>query len=199
MKNSQHFFLFSFFFFLLSALPLHAQKADYLSAVAKYKNVHTVTASAVKTKHKTAVKKDEQFAGTFTITPPNKVNISVNNGKDQLDMQGENFTMTIGGKSHKTSSKTNPQFATFQQVLENIITGASNGVDIAQISGVTLEKNGTDIVLTITPETGKSKKRMMFMSFVITMDAKTSEIKTLRMNEKGQNYTNYEFSDYTFK
>lgn len=199
MKNSQHFFLFSFFFFLLSALPLHAQKADYLAAVAKYKNVHTVTASAVKTKHKTAVKKDEQFTGTFTITPPNKVNISVNNGKDQLDMQGENFTMTIGGKSHKTSSKTNPQFATFQQVLENIITGASNGVDIAQISGVTLEKNGTDIVLTITPETGKSKKRMMFTSFVITMDAKTSEIKTLRMNEKGQNYTNYEFSDYTFK
>jgi len=186
---------------LLLSPVVMAQQADYQKAIAKYKTAHQVTAAAVKTRHKAAVAKSEQLSGTFTILPPDKMNISVNGGKDQLDMQGENFTMTQGGKSHKTSSKTNPQFATFQKVLEHIMTGGANAADIAQTPGVTLQKEGDNVVLTIVPDTGgaKAKKRMMFTSFVITIDTKTSEIRTLRMNEKGQNFTSYEFSGYTFK
>ena len=186
---------------LLLSFPILAQQTDFQKAISKYKTAQIITATSVKTRHKAAVAKDEQSSGTFTILPPNKMNISVNEGKDQLDMQGEDFTMTVGGKSHKTSSKTNPQFATFQKVLEHIMTGGADGKDIAQTPGVTIQKEGNNFVLTITPEVAKAKakKRMMFTSFVITIDTKTAEIKTLRMNEKGQNYTSYEFSGYTFK
>jgi hypothetical protein len=188
---------------LLLALPLSlcAQSKDYKQAIAKYQNAQTVTATATRRRHKSAVAQDETAQGQFTIKQSQrKVNISVNGGKDQLDMQGDAFTMTVGGKAHKTSSKTNPQFATFQAVLENIMTGGQTA-DISQRTDVSLEKAGTDIILTITPEatTKKAKRRMMFTSFVITLDSKTSEIKSLRMNEKGQNYTQYDFTNYRFQ
>ena len=92
---------------LLLSFPILAQQTDFQKAISKYKTAQIITATSVKTRHKAAVAKDEQSSGTFTILPPNKMNISVNEGKDQLDMQGEDFTMTVGGKSHKTSSKTN--------------------------------------------------------------------------------------------
>ena len=188
-------------FLLFLPLCLRAQSKEYMQAVAKYKNAHTVTATAVRRRHKATVATDETAQGQFTIMQSQrKVNISVNNGKDQLDMQGDAFTMTVGGKAHKTSSKTNPQFATFQAVLENIITGGQT-TDISRRTEVSLEKTGTDIILTITPEVAnkKAKRRMMFSSFVITIDTKTSEIRSMRMNEKGQNYTQYDFSNYSFQ
>lgn len=192
------------FLLLLSLLPLSlfAQSKDYLQAIAKYKDAQTVTATAIRRRHKAAVAKDETAQGTFTIQQAqSKVNISVNGGKDQLDMLGDNFTMTVGGKAHKTSSKTNPQFATFQTVLQSIITGGSSSADLSKHPDVSISQSGTDIVLTITPQTAsaKAQRRLMFTSFVITIDTKTSEIKSLRMNEKGQNYTQYDFSSYSFQ
>ena len=44
----------------------------------------------------------------------------------------------------------------------------------------------------------KAARRMMFSSFVLTIDTKTSELKSLRMNERG-GYTEYRFSGYQFK
>ena len=38
----------------------------------------------------------------------------------------------------------------------------------------------------------------MFTSFVLTLDLRLSELISLRMNEKGDNYTQYDFSDYVF-
>jgi hypothetical protein len=50
------------------------------------------------------------------------------------------------------------------------------------------------------PTIGEAKKkRMMFSSFVITLDAKKGEILSLRMNGRGKNYTEYSFSDFVFK
>lgn len=189
---------------LLSLLPLSlfAQSKDYRQAIAKYKDAHTVTATAIRRRHKAAVAKDETAQGTLTIQQAkSKVNISVNGGKDQLDMQGDNFTMTASGKSHKTSSKTNPQFATFQTVLQSIMTGGNPTTDLSRQPDVSISQSDTEIILTITPQaaSAKAQRRLMFTSFVITIDTKTSEIKTLRMNEKGQNYTQYDFSNYNFQ
>ena len=50
------------------------------------------------------------------------------------------------------------------------------------------------------PTVGQAKKkRMMFTSFVITLDVKKGEILTLRMNGRGKNYTEYRFSNFVFK
>lgn len=174
-----------------------AQNANFQNAVAKYKTVTSLTASATKTRHKTAVAKDAVTQGTFYVKKPNKVLITFNNGKDALLMNGTNFTMTINGRKFKTNSTQNPQFKTFQYVLESIFTGGS--IDLSKLSDVNISKSGNSVVLTVTPATDqKESKRQLFTSFVVTIDSKTSELRTLRMNEKKGNYTEYKFSGYKF-
>ena len=59
-------------------------------------------------------------------------------------------------------------------------------------SGDDLKVNTRNRQTTITI-TSTKKKRRLFSSFVLTIDAKTSAILQLRMNERGSNYINYEF------
>ena len=175
-----------------------AQNADLQKAVAKYKKVSTVTAAATKTSHKDAIAKDVVTKGTLTMKKPADVSISIDGGKDQLVMHGSEFTMVVKGKSHKTSSQTNPQFATFQAVFEYILNGGEG--DLSKLNDLAVTKQGNNIVLTITPkaDSKKAQRRMLFSSFVLTLDKGTSELKTLRMNERG-GYTEYTFSGHQFK
>lgn len=180
-----------------SALGIFAQQADYQKACAKYKKVQSVTAKCQRVRHRTVVAQDEVLYGTFQMVSPDKVNITMDGGKEALDMQGTAFTMTMKGKAHKTSSKTNPQFKTFQAVWESILSG---GTDLSKINELEMKKEGADIVISITPKVeGKAAKRMMFSSFVLIINGKNGEVKSLCMNEKGQNYTLYTFSDYQWK
>ena len=112
-------------------------------------------------------------------------------------MHGSEFTMFVKGKSHKTSSDKNPQFATFQAVFEYILKGGDG--DLSKYSDLAITRQGNNIVLTITPQadTKKAQRRMIFSSFVLTIDSRTSEIKSLRMNERG-GYTEYTFTGYKF-
>lgn len=185
--------------FLLAFLPLPimAQQADFQKAVARYKNAKTVTANVTKRAHKDAVANDAVTKGTFLMKAPNEVSITMEGGKDQLIMQGNNFTMVANGRKHKTDSQKNIQFASFQAVFESILSGGTKS--ISQLKDLTMKKNGTLLVLTITPQpdSKKAARRMMFTSFVLTIDTKTSEIRSLRMNERS-GYTEYTFSGYKF-
>ena len=185
--------------FLLAFLPLTimAQQADFQKAVARYKNAKTVTANVTKRAHKDAVANDAVTKGTFLMKAPNEVSITMEGGKDQLIMQGNNFTMVANGRKHKTDSQKNIQFASFQTVFESILSGGTKS--ISQLKDLTMKKNGTRLVLTITPQpdSKKAARRMMFTSFVLTIDTKTSEIRSLRMNERS-GYTEYTFSGYKF-
>ena len=174
-----------------------AQNADLQKAVAKYKKVSTVTAAATKTSHKDAIAKDVVTKGTLTMKKPADVSISIDGGKDQLVMHGSEFTMVVKGKSHKTSSQTNPQFATFQAVFEYILNGGEG--DLSKLSDLAITKQVNNIVLTITPkaDSKKAQRRMLFSSFVLTLDKATSELKALRMNERG-GYTEYTFTGHKF-
>ena len=175
-----------------------AQQADFQKAVAKYKTAKNVTATATKTSHKDAIAKDVVTKGTLTMKKPSDVSISIDGGKDQLIMHGSEFTMVVKGKSHKTSSQTNPQFATFQAVFEYILKGGEG--DLSKLSDLAVTKQGNNIVLTITPKADSKKvqRRMLFSSFVLTIDKNTSELTTLRMNERG-GYTEYTFTGHQFK
>ena len=172
-----------------------AQSADLQKAVARYKKAAVVTAAATKTSHKDAIAKDVVTKGTLTMKKPADVGITIDGGKDQLLMHGSEFTMVVKGKSHKTSSDRNPQFATFQAVFEYILKGDDG--DLSKYSDLAITRQGNNIVLTITPQadTKKAQRRMIFSSFVLTIDSRTSEIKSLRMNERS-GYTEYTFTSY---
>lgn len=174
------------------------QNADLQKAVAKYKKATTITAAATKTSHKDAIANDVVTKGKLTMKKPSDVGIVIDGGKDKLLMHGSEFTMVVNGKSHKTSSQKNAQFATFQAVFEYILKGGEG--DLAKYSDLAVTKQGNNIVITITPkaDSKKAQRRMLFSSFVLTIDKNTSELKALRMNEKS-GYTEYTFTGHQFK
>ena len=157
-----------------------------------------VTAVVTRVDHKAAVAEDDKATGTMVIQSPDKMNISVADGKEQLDMNGDDFTMIMHGREYKANSKKNNQFVAFQAVLTAIIKG--DGTGLAEVPGVELTQDGNIITIHMDPTVGQAKKkRMMFSSFVITLDVKKGEILTLRMNGRGKNYTEYSFSGFVFK
>ena len=175
-----------------------AQGSDFQRAVAHFKG-HAATAAATRTTHKAALAKDATAQGTLNMKQPATVEIAIDGGKDALLMEGGTFTMTVKGKKHVTTSQKNPQFATFQKVFESILSGGAQ--DIAALKEVTVKKDGKQLVITIIPEAAdkKQQRRMMFSSFVLTIDAATSHLLSLRMNEKAGNYTDYTFTNFQFK
>ncbi|MBQ7419368.1 MAG: outer membrane lipoprotein carrier protein LolA [Prevotella sp.] len=150
-------------------------------------SIHAQTVTKVR--HTKAAKADVVTTGTLTIRKPSYVCISTDNDRDQLIMDGTQFTMTMGGKKHVTDSRKNPQFATFQSVLQAVINGKAipAGEDLTVTT-----KNGQQTI-TITP-TGK-QRRQMFTSFVLVVDAKTSAFKLLRMNDRSGGYMEYTFKN----
>ena len=160
-------FLFIILFALFLYSPVEAQ---------------TVT----RTRHHAALKTDAVSTGTLTIRKPDYICISTDGGRDQLIMDGTKFTMITGGKKHVTDSKRNAQFATFQKVLNAVINGQPipAGEDMTIVTKIGLQ------TITITPS---AKKRQMFTSFVLVVDAKTTSLRQLRMNERAGNYINYDF------
>ena len=139
-----------------------------------------------KTVHKKAVKTDVVTTGNMTIRKPDYICISTDNDRDLLMMDGTKFTITIGSKRHTTDSRNNPQFTTFHEVLTAVI----NGQPIPQSDDMTITTKNGQKTITITPV---GKKRQLFSSFVLVLDAKTSNVVQLRMNERGENYINYDF------
>ena len=176
-----------------------AQHADFQKAVARYKNSTNVTATATKTTHKAALAKDDVRKGTLTMKAPATVAITIAEGKDQLLMEGSQFTMVVKGKAHKTSSDKNVQFQTFQAVFESILAGGTR--DLSKYADLDIKKQGSSLLLTITPvaDSKKAARRMLFTSFQLTIDTKSGELRSLRMNEKAGNYTEYTFDNYKFK
>ncbi len=182
---------------IICQMAMGFAQSDFQKAVARYKNATTVTADVTKTTHKDAIAKDVVTKGKFTMKKPSEVSIVIDGGKDQLLMQGSTFTMVVKGKKHTTSSDRNTQFVTFQAVFESILSGGAK--DISKLSDIDITKKGQQLVITITPQAKNKKaaRRMLFSSFVLTLDQKTSELKTLRMNERG-GYTEYTLSGYKF-
>ncbi len=183
---------------VLMSLTISAQQSDFTKAVARFSNVTSATASVVRTTHRNAVATDAKANGSLIMKKPSQVSIIMDGEKDQLLMEGSKFTMMVKGKKHQTSSQNNPQFASFQTVFESILSGGSK--DISKLNDLAITKQGGLLVLTITPkaESKKAAKRMMFSSFVLTIDLKTSELKSLKMNERS-GYTEYVFSNFKFK
>ena len=142
--------------------------------------------TVTKVSHSKAVKTDVVTTGDVTIRKPDYICISTDGGKDQLLMDGTQFTMTQKGKKHVTDSRKNPLFADFHAVLKAVI----NHQPIPASDDIQVTTKGNEQTITITPS---GKKRQMFTSFVLVVDSKSSTMKRLRMNGRSESYTEYTF------
>ncbi len=177
-----------------------AQDAEVQKAVQRYKNMNTLTAAVKQTKHKAAVTKDAVTQGTFYFKKPDKMCMTFNGGKEVLLMNGNNFTMVSDGKKNTVQGKGNNSLESLVAVFKNMAAGDDSTIDLSELADVEFTKTSDLCTMTITPiaADAKAKRKMMFTSFVLTISLKSSELKSLRMNEKAGNYTQYDFSDYLF-
>ena len=179
------------------SVSLHAQEDVMKQAMEGYKNLTTIKADVKKTVHNTMVTKDVVTTGTFYFKKPALMCITTNGGKDQLLTNGENFTMVKDGKPSTTSAKGNSALAPLVNAIKGITQGKTD-TDLSDVADVDMEREGDLMIMTIAPITKSAaeKRKLMFQSYVITVDTKVGELKSVRLNEKGQNYQQYDFSNF---
>lgn len=192
-------------FTLLAAMMLvftgiHAQQAELRKvAISRYKNVSTLTAHVTMTRHNAALTNDVVTKGEFYFKSPNSESMVFASTKDMLLAVGETYTMVKGGKQRaiKANSTGNNPFEVLRDIFTNLFA-ANGSANLSKMASVQMQKKGNTCIMTVTPNVtdGKAKRRMMYTSCVVTIDMKNAEVKTIRINERGGNYTQYDFSGY---
>jgi len=174
-----------------------AQDAEAMQkAQERFKAMQTLEADVVVTKHNTMVSKDVVTKGKFYFKKPSKMCLRA--GADVLLMDGQNFTMVKDGKAQTMNGSGNSQIEALKTLMQNFSAGQESDIDLSEIADVDVENDGSRMTLTITPivTDPKQKRKQMFSSFVVVIDKQKAELKSVRMNEKGQNYTQYDFSNF---
>lgn len=175
-----------------------AQDADLMrQAIEGYRNLSSMTAKVTKRVHNEMVTKDITTTGTFYFKKPAKVCITTNGGKDKLVTDGQTFTIVQDGKASSASGKGNSALTPLVNAIKGITTGQNN-VDLSDVADVDMDRQGTLMIMTVTPITKSAaeRKKMMYQSFVITFDQAKGELRSIRLNGKGKNYDLYEFSNF---
>ena len=177
--------------------PLYAQQDVMQQAMEGYKNLTTLSAKVTKTVHNEMVTKDLVTKGDFYFKKPAKMVITTNQGKDKLLTDGENFTIVNNGKANTASGKGNSSLTPLVNAIKSLTSGNTD-TDLSDVADVDMEKQGNLMIMTIVPivKSAAEKRKMLFQSFVITVDSKAGELKSIRLNEKGKNYQQYDFSDF---
>ena len=173
-----------FFTALFACASLFAQKAEIQQAVERYKNMNTLTAAVTWTRHNAAVTQDVVTQGYFYFKPPGRMCMTFNDGKDMLLMDGSTFAMVTDGKKSVAKGEGSNQFESLLAVFKSLVSGGDADVDLSELADVDITKRDNICTLTIIPlvPDEKAKRKQMFTSFVLTLDLKLSELKSLRMN-----------------
>lgn len=181
---------------LLIGNPMGAQEADVREAMKSYKNVRSLQASVVRTQHRAAVVDDAVTEGQLYFKAPGRMCMTFGETGDWMLMDGGVFTMAVGGRKSVAKGPTLAQFQSLVSVFEDVVLGISSAETVD--ADVAVVREGNLCRLTVTPVLGggKGKRRLMFTSFVLVIDLRAGEFKSLQMNERGQNYTRYDFSGF---
>lgn len=175
-----------------------AQQEDVMQqAMQGYKSLTTVKADVKKTVHNSMVAKDVVTSGTFYFKKPAQMCIATNGGKDKLLTDGERFTIVQNGKPSTTSMKGNNALTPLLTAIKGITQGDTD-TDLSDVADVDMEREGDLMIMTIVPITKNAaeRRKLLFQSFVITVDGKAGEVRSIRLNEKGQNYQQFDFSNF---
>lgn len=180
---------------------ISAQRADIRKTAERYMKTNTLITNVKQTKHNAALTKDMVTDGHFYYKKPNNQSMVFKESGEMLIAAGSTFVMVKDGKQHvaKAKEKGNNPFEILQDVFRNLLS-ADDDVRLTDMADVKLETQGNTCTITIMPTaTGiKAKRRSMFTSCIVTIDLKTAELRSLRINEQGENYTQYDFSNYVF-
>ena len=190
-----------FFTVILAFTTLSAQESDIRKVVEKYKNVNTLIAAVIQTRHNEAVSKDVVSKGYFYFKNP-LMSMVFSEEKEMLMTNGKTFVMVRDGKTRTAKGKGggyNP-YETLLTVFRNIFSGKACDDSLAGVADVKLARQAGTCTITVTPimQDDKAKRRMMFSSFVAVVDLKSAEFRSLCIYEKGKSYTKYDFSEYLF-
>lgn len=185
---------------MFAVVGIQAQQAELKkAAVARYKNATTVTANVTMTRHNAALTQDAVTKGYFYYKKPNTESMVFKTTKDMLLADGTVYTMVKSGKkrSIKANNTGNNPFEVLRDILTRLFTADANA-KLTSMATVQMKKQGTTCTVTVTPSTTDKKalRRFMYTSCVMTIDMKQAEIRSLRINEKAGNYTQYDFSNY---
>lgn len=179
---------------------ISAQRADIRKIAERYMKTNTLITNVKQTKHNAALTKDMVTDGHFYYKKPNNLGMVFKESGEILIAIGNTFIMVKNGKQHvaKAKGKGNNPFEILQDVFRNLLS--TDDVQLTDMADVKLETQGNTCTITITPTaTGaKTKRRSMFTSCIVTIDLKAAEPRSLRINEQGENYTQYDFSNYVF-
>ncbi|MCD7714356.1 MAG: outer membrane lipoprotein carrier protein LolA [Prevotella sp.] len=185
---------------LLIATGASAQQTEIRKAAKKYKAASTLTADVKLTRHNAAITKDAVSDGHFYYKKPNSLSM-VFASKEMLLATGDTFTMVKGGKQSttKANGKGNNPFEVLSDVFRNLLS-SDDYSKLTDMADVKMKTQGNTCTITITPNITdpKLKRRMAYTSCTATIDLKAGELRTLRINEKGENYSQYDFSNYVF-
>lgn len=182
----------------LGADSVQAQDQDVMKqAMEGYKKINSMTASVKKTTHNEMVTNDQVSTGTFYFKKPAKMLISTNGGKDKLVTDGETFTIVQNGKASTASGGGNSALTPLINAIKNITSG-NEETDLSDVADVDMERDANSMTMTIIPITKSAaeRRKMLYQSFVLVIDTKSNELRSVRLNGKGKNYELYEFSNF---
>ena len=181
---------------LLPCLALTAQEADIRRLAEHYADVQTLSATVTRTRHNVLLAQDEVTRGHFFLKKPGKMCLSFDDNKDMLLMESGTFTLVEQGRRTVAKGRNGQVLGALGSVLRGLFADGSYVPDEA--ATVTVEQSGNRCILTVTPllKNAKEKRRLMFTSFVLTLDNTSGRLLSLRMNERGENYTQYDLTGH---
>ena len=177
---------------LLPCLALSAQEADIRRLAEHYADVQTLSATVTRTRHNVVLAQDEVTHGHFYLKKPGKMCLSFDNNKDMLLMEAG----TDKGRKSVAKGRNGQVLGALGAVLRGLFADGAYVPDEA--ATVAVEQSGNRCILTVTPvlKSPKEKRRLMFTSFVLTVDNASGRLLSLRMNERGENYTQYDLAGH---
>lgn len=160
----------------------------------------SLSATVVRTVHRAAVTKSESTSGHFYFKQPDRLCLTFSNGREALIMNGSTYTLVRKGRRSVAQGDMQKAFEPLQEVLKALCSGVgTKGLKGKQGLSFTTSAGTTTINIVPPTTSDKAARRLLFRSFVVSVDSRTNEIKTLRMVGRGKNnYTDYSFSSIAY-
>lgn len=178
---------------------LSAQQAELHKAAERFRAIRSLKMNVVQTRHNVTLIKDITTSGHFFYQEPNRCSMVFPDAKEMLLAVDDTFVMVRDGKQHvaKAKGQGNNPFEVLLDVFHKLLSADEN-VDLSEYADVKLSRQGNSCTITTFPKVKniKSKRRMMYTSCIVIVDLKAAELRSVRIYERGENYTQYDFSNY---
>lgn len=184
---------------VLACQMLLAQQAELHKAAERFRGIRSLKMNVVQTRHNVTLIKDITTLGHFFYQEPNRCSMVFPDAKEMLLAVDDTFVMVRDRKQHvaKAKGQGNNPFEVLSDVFHKLLSADEN-VDLSEYADVKLSRQGNSCTITIFPKEKniKSKRRMMYTSCIVIVDLKAAELRSVRIYERGENYTQYDFSNY---